>query len=277
MPGFQLTSQNTCTNTTCNQPGCAKCGPNGQCSNCLIGYNYNSMASNCTLVGYGCSDPNCRICDGPQSCGQCVPGYIVKTWTISGGKTVNICRPLACPFNIQNCISCNYQYNTMFNYGKILCWKCNPGYNLVNGYCTAQLQIYSGSVSNCNNSYSFNNFCSQCNTGFVLSPLGICINTQCTNIPNCAACGANFVCQQCASGYTLSLGFLSINTLTYVSVSSLLTAQCIPSSIACNITNCDHCFSNNTCAACTSGYDFLTQGSNTCSPTCSVNNCYQCS
>jgi hypothetical protein len=69
MPGYQLTSQNTCTNTTCNTNGCARCGSNGQCSSCLIGYNFNSASATCTLIGYGCSDVNCKICDGPQSCG----------------------------------------------------------------------------------------------------------------------------------------------------------------------------------------------------------------
>jgi len=77
MPGFQLTSQNTCTDNTCNSvANCGKCGStSGQCTGCLIGYNLNSQTNTCQKIGYGCFDPNCVICDGYQSCGQCIPGY----------------------------------------------------------------------------------------------------------------------------------------------------------------------------------------------------------
>ncbi len=164
----------------------------------------------------------------------------------------------------------------MFNFGKVLCWQCNSGYILVNGYCVAQLKTYTGSIDGCN-SYSFNNYCSQCNTGYVLSPLGTCYKTICQNIPNCLSCGSNYICSTCATGYTLSLGFLSVNGLSVLPVSGMLTAQCIPSTITCNITNCAYCTSNNVCGGCASGYDFPSLGSNVCNPTCNVANCYQCS
>jgi len=274
MSGFQLTSQNTCTNNTCNVQGCGTCGNDGQCSGCIMGYVYNSQAKTCQSVGYGCNDVNCLVCDSPQSCGQCAPGFTVMSVALNG-VTVKVCRPLSCPYTIQNCAKCTYQYNTLFNYQKVLCAQCNPNYVLVNGYCVAQLTTYPCStVANCA-ACSFNNFCSQCNNGYILSSLGTCIPTQCTNVPNCASCSANYVCQQCNSGYTLSLGFMSLQSQP-LSVSSILTAQCIPTGITCNVTNCAFCKSNNACAACFSGYDFSSSGSNVCSPTCSISNCYQC-
>lgn len=275
MPGFQLTSQNTCTDNTCNTQGCSTCDNNGQCSGCILGFNFNTQSKTCQMIGYGCSDPNCQICDGPQSCGQCQPGYSIMNFNLFGGLIVKLCRPLPCPYTIQNCAKCSYQYNSLFNYQKVLCSQCNSNYVLVNGYCVAQLTTYSCSVTNCA-SCSFNNFCSKCNNGFILSPLGICIPTQC-NIQNCASCSANYVCQQCNTGYSLSLGFLSLQYQPISSlVASMLTAQCIPNTITCKLANCAYCSSNGVCASCATGYDFPSGGSNTCSPVCNVANCFQC-
>lgn len=276
MPGFQLTSQQTCTNTTCNTPGCATCNIYGQCSSCIIGYVFNSQNNTCTLVGYGCADPNCLICDGPQSCGQCKNGWTNDNYLLSAGVTVKLCHPLACPYNVTNCAKCSYQYSALFNFQTVLCSQCNPGFNIVNGYCVAQVSTIAftcNSQPNCA-SCSFNNFCSSCNPGYVLSPLGNCLPAQC-NIPNCASCSANFVCQACNAGFTLSLGFLSYTNQPISNfVTNLLTIQCIPSSVTCQIANCAYCSINNTCAICASGYDF--SSTNVCSPACSVTNCLEC-
>lgn len=276
MPGFQLTSQQTCTNTTCNTPGCATCNIYGQCSSCIIGYVFNSQNNTCTLVGYGCADPNCLICDGPQSCGQCKNGWTNDNYLLSAGVTVKLCHPLACPYNVTNCAKCSYQYSALFNFQTVLCSQCNPGFNIVNGYCVAQVSTIAftcNSQPNCA-SCSFNNFCSSCNPGYVLSPLGNCLPAQC-NIPNCASCSANFVCQACNAGFTLSLGFLSYTNQPISNfVTNLLTIQCIPSSVTCQIANCAYCSINNTCSICASGYDF--SSTNVCSPACSVTNCLEC-
>lgn len=276
MPGFQLTSQNTCTNNTCNIEGCANCGNNGLCSGCILGYNFVAATNTCQKIGYGCSDPNCQICIGPQSCGQCIPGYTIKQFYTTGGNSVMLCRPLPCPISIQNCAKCSYQYTSLFNFQQVLCAQCNPNYILVNGYCVAQLTTYNCSVANCA-SCSFNNFCSQCNNGYVLSALGICIPTQCNNVANCASCSANYICQQCNTGYSLSLGFLSFQFQPIsTTVINMLTSQCVLNKISCNIANCAYCNSNNVCASCAMGYDFPSGGSNSCIPACNVNNCYQC-
>lgn len=276
MPGFQLTSQNTCTNTTCNIMGCSTCGSNGQCSACMIGYNFNNQASTCTLIGYGCSDPNCAICDGTQSCGHCNAGYTNDNYVLSGGVTIKICHPLACPYNIGNCTKCSYQFTSLFNFQSVLCAQCNSGFNLVNGFCVAPVSttaIVCNNQPNCG-TCSFNNFCSICNAGYVLSSLGTCLPTQC-NIPNCASCSANYICQACNNGFTLSLGFLSYNFQPISNlVTSLLTAQCVPSSITCKIANCAYCTQSGTCAMCAYGYDFTS--TNVCGPVCSVSNCLQC-
>ena len=277
MPGYQLTSQNTCANNICNSAGCGACSSNGQCASCILGYNFNTNSKTCQPISYGCSDPNCQICDNPQSCSQCQPGYTNLIFYYNNNVPVKLCRPLPCPYGIKNCAKCTYQFNTLFSYQKVLCAQCNPNYILVNGYCVAQLRTYDCNVANCV-SCSFNNFCSKCNNGFILSALGTCYPTQCTNIQNCASCSANYVCQQCNTGYTLSLGFLSMNYQPISDgVASMLNAQCIPNTISCtSIANCAYCLTNGVCASCASGYDFPTIGSTTCSPVCSISNCYQC-
>ena len=277
MPGFQLTSQSTCSNTICNIQGCSNCGSTGQCSACIVGYNFNMQSKTCTPIGYGCSDSNCAVCDGPQSCGQCKPGYTVDSYSLSGGITVKICHPLACPFNVLNCAKCASQYTSLFNFQSVLCAQCNTGYNLLNGFCVAPISTTaftcsSSVVPNCA-SCSFNNFCSACNTGFVLSSLGTCLPTQC-NIPNCASCSANYVCQVCATGFTNSLGFFYQNQPTANMVTSMIMGQCIPNTITCQIANCAYCTSSGVCASCASGYDITSP--NVCGPACSVSNCIQC-
>lgn len=274
MPGFQLTTSNTCTNTTCPQAGCIACGSSELCSACAVGYNLNSTNKNCEPVGYGCNDVNCLICSQAQSCGQCKPGYQIAPYQ-TGSTTINICRPLVCPYNVSNCQSCSYTYNSDFNYQKVLCSQCNTGYILVNGYCVAQLTTYGCSVANCN-TCSYNNFCSACNPGFTLTSYGTCIPAQC-NIPNCASCGLNFICQQCNSGYTLTNGALpSLGTNVFTFASFALYLQCTPNTISCNVTNCAYCKQANVCATCATGFDFSSNNSNTCVPVCNVTNCLQC-
>lgn len=273
MPGFQLTSSGTCTNNTCPQTGCMACSSSGKCSACLVGYVLNSQNNTCQLVGYACNDPNCQTCSSSQSCGQCSPGYYLASYPIGSSNPILICRPLRCPYDVQNCKTCSYSYLTNFNYQKVLCTACESGFILVNGYCVANITTYPCSVSNCQ-SCSFNNFCGQCNPGYTSTLYGACIPTQC-NILNCAACSLNNICQQCNNGYSLTQDTLLTirdgNTLGWT-----LTKQCVPSTISCGISNCAYCLQNNICAACATGYDFSPSNSNSCVPICNVTNCLQC-
>lgn len=276
MPGFQLTSSGTCTNNVCAQTGCMACSSNGQCSTCLPGYQLNSTSKTCQVVGYGCFDQNCQFCSDVQSCGLCKPGYQIASYNLGGTLApIRICRPLICPYNVTNCISCSLSYDSNFNFQKVLCSVCSSGYVLTNGYCVANLVTPTCSVSNCN-SCSYTNFCKACNSGYSVTSYGTCVPTQC-NIPNCASCSLNFICQQCNTGYTLALSPLQLTSSSaYGFVSWALTQQCIPNSVPCNITFCAICFSANQCAACASGYDFSTTNANNCVPACSITNCLQC-
>ena len=274
MPGFQLTASNTCSNNVCNQNGCAACASNGQCSTCMAGYVLNSQTKACQVVGYACNDPACQFCSSPQSCGQCLPGFQLTNYQ-TGSTSVGICRSLVCPFNITNCQTCAYSFNSNFNFQQLMCTQCNQGFSLANGYCLLSLTTFGCSATNCLTCL-YPNFCSQCKPGFSLSSYGTCIPTQC-NIPNCVSCSLNFICQQCQTGYTLALGNIASTLQNINSFANFaLTQQCIPNTISCNVTNCAYCLSNNVCATCATGFDFSSSNSNICSPACNVANCLQC-
>lgn len=276
MPNYQLTSSGTCTNNVCAQTGCMACSSNGQCSACLVGYQFNSTSKSCQVAGYGCNDLNCQFCSGPQSCGQCKPGYQIGNYPTTGSvNSVRLCRPLICPYNVTNCMSCSLSYDSNFNFQKTLCSACNSGYILVNGYCVANLVTPTCSVSNCN-SCSYNNFCKLCNSGFSLTSYGTCVPTQC-GIANCASCSLNYICQQCNTNYTLALSPLQLTSATaYGFASWALTQQCVPNTVSCNVSNCAYCLSANQCASCATGYDFSASNSNLCVASCNVANCFQC-
>ena len=276
MPNYQLTSSGTCTNNVCAQTGCMACSSNGQCSACLVGYQFNSTSKSCQVAGYGCNDQNCQFCSGPQSCGQCKPGYQIGNYPATGSiNSVRLCRPLICPYNVTNCMSCSLSYDSNFNFQKTLCSACNSGFILVNGYCVANLVAPTCSVSNCN-SCSYNNFCKLCNSGFSLTSYGTCVPTQCT-VANCASCSLNYICQQCNTNYTLALSPLQLTSATaYGFASWALTQQCVPNTVSCNVANCAYCLSANQCASCATGYDFSASNSNLCVASCNVANCFQC-
>jgi hypothetical protein len=272
--GYQLTSSNTCTQNTCNTPNCVSCGSNGLCNGCSIGYNLLTSNSTCQQVGYGCTVPNCVSCSGPQNCGKCQDGYLPTAY-VQKGQTFYLCKKLSCPYNIQNCQTCVTNFNDLLNFNQVLCSLCNSGYNLVNGYCVAQITTYTCSnVTNCLQC-SYTNFCSLCNNNFSLTTSGTCVPTQC-NVPNCAVCNVNNVCAQCNAGFTLNVASLPSVWNSAVDFGTFALNTCVPNSIICNITGCAYCNSNNVCASCIQGYDFSSQNPNQCVPTCTVSNCFQC-
>ncbi len=277
MPGFQLTSSNTCTNNTCAIAGCSKCASNGQCSACRVGWNFNMQNKTCILVGYGCNDQNCLVCNGPQSCGQCKPGYQVGAFQTPLNGLIGICRPLICPYNITNCMACSISYSTNFNFQKVLCSQCNSGYILVNGFCVTNLTTYGCTVANCT-MCSYNNFCSMCTPGFTLTSSGTCLPTSCI-IPNCGSCQVNTICGQCNAGFALALGFMrTISSSLQNTIGFVFSAfsQCVPNGISCNVTNCGYCTVNGICASCAPGFDFSTTSPSTCAPVCNITGCLIC-
>ena len=262
--------------------GCIACAGTGQCSTCSPGYTLNTVAKTCSLSGFGCNILWCQTCSSAQSCGQCQPGFTLAPYQL-GSTSVNLCKKLPCPYNVTNCASCTYIYDSIFNYNKVLCapGMCNANYIYVNGYCVMNLLTtpWTCTLPNCN-TCSYNNFCSACNAGYTLTRYGTCQVAVCS-IQNCQSCSLNNICQQCSAGFSLNIGNIALSqnnlyTNPYTYAYFMLYQQCIPNTISCTVANCAYCTQSNTCAQCAAGYDFPTANSNVCNPLCTVSNCFQC-
>lgn len=140
---------------------------------------------------------------------------------------------------------------------------CNQNFVNVGGYCVANISLgtYSCNIQNCLYCIQ-NNACGQCAPGFTVyfSNPTVCVPNY-SAIPNCVLTPIfTTLCFQCASGYVL-VGF----------------EACVPlpsTPVTCNISGCNYCLTNNTCAACLTGYS---SSNNTCTPICNISGCYQCS
>lgn len=171
--GYPINNNGTCGNVSNNVTNCAVYSNNTQCSACQTGY-ILMQNNTCLPVGYGCNVQYCQMCIGPQNCSVCQVGYQLFAFNISSGY-LYLCKKLPCPYNINNCNACAYNYNSIFQYGQILCDinSCAIGYINVYGYCVANITNTSIScnqsmVPNCL-SCSYPNFCSQCQAGYSLT------------------------------------------------------------------------------------------------------------
>lgn len=108
----------------------------------------------CIMPKYTCNIANCVICaTSNQNCSQCVNGYDLTPYTYNN-NTIYLCKVIICPYNITNCVYCDRNFNTIYQFNQILCQQCEPNYLLVNGYCVPSVS----SNTNC----SIPNTCIQC-------------------------------------------------------------------------------------------------------------------
>ena len=137
------------SNYMINEEKCIKCSDE-QCLSCMMHYGeeecskcengYKINGKNCSL----CSKENCLDChfyNGQEICDVCKFGYAISI----GGEC------LSCKLIDENCLSCNFKYETK-------CKECKFGYKLENGKCSL---IYSD-INICEKR-GFNN-CKYCDT-----------------------------------------------------------------------------------------------------------------
>ena len=215
-PQYQL-DNGTCIPKNCSESGCQSCLNSTYCDTCNT--NYLNMSGSCALPAYGCSGVKwCSKCIQTDSCAVCDMSYSLVL--LANGKYG--CIQVQCPTNITNCMYCGYNYNPALKL-KVSCMACDSGWNLVGGYCLANLQNYTCSTTNCS-SCAWTDYCQDCMPGSRVME-GSCMVQEC-NIPYCTSCANLQKCEVCATNFTVTMmGFCTpINDV-----------------INCNTTGCSYC------------------------------------
>lgn len=260
--GYQL-SAGACHILTCNVPNCMTCNQT-LCIECIT--NYYLTNNQCILQIYQCNVSNCLYCKAPNICSQCVEGYsinlLTQQATTLGSLCVEITGSVGGTVPVSNCIKFEATIPGTSEL-TIGCKTCEQNFINVGGYCVANITQanFTCNIQNCVYCVQ-NNVCGKCGKNYTvyLGSLSICIRDY-SPIPNCLLTPLEQTgCYKCADGYTLIDHYLCV----------LIP---IPT-IICNVAGCNYCLSNNTCSQCMNGY---TLQNATCSPSCNVSNCFQCS
>lgn len=152
-----------------------------------------------------------------------------------------------CPANCQLCVN------------EQLCLTCAALYTVNSTGLCVQCNVLN--CATCQQA----NVCANCAPSYTLASTNICISC---NIDKCTSCLSNAICSACNDTASSVEYFPSSN--------GNLCVQCDLSLV--NMTNCQSCSADNSCAVCAPGYQVYsptTNGNNVCIP-CAFANCLTC-
>ena len=238
---------------TCSLPGCQTCSTTSNgCSVCMQAFYLNSTGGSCVR----CVAP-CETCRNATLCTACIGGYTMNTTTNTCVQTV-VCTITGC---------------TLCDPSGTKCMECTGGgvYDPTTNQCASCANLIVG-CSACSSS----TFCLQCNIGYIVDPIGRCINDTTTNplppppsptncsVPNCANCTSTGFCLACV-----------VDNNMYVP--SPTGSECIicDKSLP-NMAACISCRSRSSCGMCAPGFQLSFANKMGICVNCTIPNCLSC-
>ena len=240
-----------CKNGKCQKikcpDSCKECDNEGNCLRCIPGF-FLDRSGNCGPCG-----ERCEICDYPTICKICKPNYtLINGYCCDDGCSI-------CDENV--------------------CWKCQAGYELVQGK-PQKIKC----CDHCDVCYS-NSICTSCEKGYYTTKEGICAKYPCYN--QCVDCDSK-KCIKCDNYYELVDGSCQkikcydecldciSKDFCYVCQEGYYAENGLCQKIRCS-DNCDSCKSSDYCVQCKSGYYLNTKNACViCSKNCNECNQYGC-